>query len=83
MKVIGVDLDLSNIENKIIIEINCIIFNEQTGIFKFDLFQINEENGDKRQILGDVNKKEIEEKLKEENKKIIYYIKIKFEEAIK
>ena len=80
MKVIGVDLDLSNIENKIIIEINCIIFNEQTGIFKFDLFQINEENGDKRQILGDVNKKEIEEKLKEENKKIIYYIKIKFEE---
>ena len=79
MKVIGVDLDLSNIENKIIIEINCIIFNEQTGIFKFDLFQINEENGDKRQILGDVNKKEIEEKLKE-NKKIIYYIKIKFEE---
>lgn len=80
MKVIGVDLDLSNIENKIIIEINCIIFNEQTGIFKFDLFQINEENGDKRQILGDVNKKEIEEKLKEKNKKIIYYIKIKFEE---
>ena len=79
MKVIGVDLDLSNIENKIIIEINCIIFNEQTGIFKFDLFQINEENGDKRQILGDVNKKEIEEKLKEKNKKIIYYIKIKFE----
>jgi hypothetical protein len=79
MKVIGVDLDLSNIENKIIIEINCIIFNEQTGICKFDLFEINEENGDKRQILGDVNKKEIEEKLKE-NKNIIYFIKIKFEE---
>ena len=81
--IIEFDLDLTYVEEKIIFEINSINLIDKTENFKFDLYHFNEESGNKNKILGNANKKEVENELKQNNKNIIYYIKIIYEDEIK
>ena len=77
------DLDLTYFKEKIILEINSIKLIDKTENVKFDLYHFNEESGDKNRILDNATKDEVEEQLKQNNKNVIYYIKLIYDDEIK
>ena len=81
--IIDFDLDLTYVKEKIILEMNSINLIDKTENFKLVLYHFNEESGDKNKILDNATKEEVEEQLKQNNKNIIYYIKLIYEEEIK